>query len=111
MNQPTIDLDAEVQRYTELSEAIEQLNSERAQILVRLRSLTPAKYTTTYGVGVTVSAPARSFNLERAWATLTPEQQAVCVSPDPKKVKAQLPGVLVEAFMEEGTGDPKVAVK
>lgn len=111
MTETTIDLDAEIQRYTELSAAIDELTSERAVILERLRTLPVGKHATTFGVGVTVSAPARSFNLTRAWAALTPQQQALCVSPDAKKVKDQLPGVLVEAFMEDGTGVAKVAIK
>lgn len=63
------------------------------------------------GVTATVRAPSRRFNATRAWALLTPEQQAVSVSPDAKKIKAQLAPVLVEECMDEGAGSPVVSVK
>lgn len=108
---PVLDLDAEVRSYLELTDQIEQLTIQRAGILARIAQLQVGQHQTSYGVGVTISAPARKFNLSRAWEALTPEQRDLCASPDAKKVKAQLPGVLVEAFMEPGTGAPKVSVK
>lgn len=111
MTDTKIDLDAEVREYLELTDRIEQLTRERDDVKARIRKAGPGKYETSFGVGVTVTPPPRTFNGTKAWSMLTPEQQALCVSPDPKKVKAQLPAVLVEECMEEGTGEPRVLVK
>lgn len=106
----TTDLDADVRAYLDLTERIEELTAERENIKARLRQAGPGTHPTSFGVTVSVSTP-RAFNLERAWEILTPEQQALCSSPDAKKVKAQLPGVLVESFMVEGAGEPRVTIK
>lgn len=108
---PTVDLDHEVRTYLELTERIEELQVQRATIIARLRTLPAGKHDTTYGVGVSVSMPSRSFNSTKAWALLTPEQRALCVSPDAKKIKAQLPPVLTEQCMDEGTGEPRVTIR
>lgn len=109
---PAIDVDAEVRAYVDLTEKIEQLNAERAAITARLRAaLSTGKHDTTFGVSVSVATPSRSFNLERAWTMLTPAQQALCTSPDAKKVKAQLPPVLAEQCMDESNGDARVTIR
>jgi hypothetical protein len=107
-----VDLDAEVSEYVALTEKIEELTTQRAGILARLRdNLTPGKHDTTFGVAVSVALPSRSFNTDRAWSMLTPAQQKLCTSPDPKKIKAQLPPVLAEQCMDEGTGAPRVTIR
>ena len=63
------------------------------------------------GVTVTVRAPNRKFDLDGAWAALTPEQQALAVDRSAAKVKSFLPPVLAETFMKPGTGAPIVTVK
>lgn len=104
-------IDADVIRYLELGEQIEQLQMEQAQVKARLRDLGPGKHEAVSGVVVQVTPPPRSFNVERAWGMLQPEQQALCVSPDPKKVKAQLPPTLADACMDPGNGEPRVVVR
>ena len=110
-NAPTIDVEAEVAAYVALSEKIEQLQAEKANIVARLRGLGAGKHETSFGVNVTVSQPPRSFNADHAWNLLTEEQRAVCLSPDAKKIKAQLPPVLAEQCMVEGAGDARVTIK
>lgn len=106
-----IDVDAEVREYLDLNDQIDALSTRKAEILNRLRTLGTGQHTTSFGIGVTVSAPPRSFNVAKAFQALTPEQQALCMSPDGKKVRGQLPPVVAESFMEDGTGDPRVTVK
>lgn len=106
-----LDIEVEVRAYVDLTEKIEELNSERANIIARLRALEPGKHGTSFGVTVSVSEPSRRFNTTKAWAMLTPEQQAVCTSPDAKKIKDQLPPVIVDTLMEAGTGDRVVKVQ
>lgn len=108
---PADRLEALVRTHVDLTERIEALNAERANIVAQLRELGPGKYDTSFGVSVTVALPSRSFNATKAWSMLTPEQQAVCVSPDAKKIKQQLAPVLAEQCMDEGTGEPRVTVR
>lgn len=103
--------DADVQRYLELTEQIEELDAQRENIKDRLRDLGPGKHPTVGGLTVTVTPPPRSFNTDRAWAMLTPEQQALCVSPDAKKIKGQLAPALADACMDEGKGAPRVSIR
>ena len=110
MTKSKIDVDAEVARYLQLAEEIEARTGEQTAIKDRLRSVGVGKHETSFGINVTVSPPSRSFDLARAWAALTPEQQELCTSPDAKKVKAQLPGVLIESLMVPGKGDPAVKI-
>jgi hypothetical protein len=109
MSTDTLTLDDQVRRYLELTEQIEQLSMDREQVKAQLRETGVGRHETTYGVVVSVSANRR-FNVDRAWAALTPEQQALCLSPDGKKVRGQLPPDLAEAFMDE-VGEPRVVVK
>lgn len=102
--------DDDVRRYLDLSETIEALNAERETVKNRLRDLGPGKHPSVNGVTVTVTPPSRRFNPDRAWTMLTPEQQTLCVSPDAKKIKAQLPGVLLDQAYDEGAGSPVVKI-
>lgn len=105
-------LERDVAALLDLAEHIEKLQGEQADIKARLAARYPAgTYRTSHGVAVTVKSPSRTFNADAAWAMLTPEQQALCTKPDPAKIKAQLPGVLVDQLMVPGTGAPSVAVK
>jgi hypothetical protein len=109
---PEFDVDAEVRAYLEVAEKIEHLTSKAAAIKARLRENLPhGKTDTSFGMTVTVSPPSRSFDLAKALTMLTPEQLAVCQSPDAKKVKGQLAGAVVEALMLPGKGDDSVAIK
>lgn len=105
------DIDADVIRYLELGEQIEALQMQQAQIKARLRDLGPGKHEAVGGVVVQVTPPPRSFNLDRAWTMLTEEQRAAAVAPDPKKVKQQLPEVLIDACMDPGNGEARVTVR
>lgn len=105
------DIDADVIRYLELGEQIEQLQMQQNEIKVRLRNLGPGKHEAVGGVVVAVTPPPRSFNVDRAWSLLNDEQRPLCVSPDPKKIKAQLPPTLADACMDPGKGEPRVVVK
>lgn len=102
-------IDDLVSEYVDLAEHIAVLTAQLENIRARLRDLGPGKHPTTSGLVVTVT-PQRRFNLERAWGMLTPEQQALCVAPDPKKVKSQLAPALTEACMEPGAGHPVVKI-
>lgn len=109
--QPIGRLDDDVNAYLDLTERIEQLTSQRDTIKARLAQRGPGDHKTTGGAVVSVTEPNRRFNLERALTMLNDDQRALCMSPDPKKVKAQLPPVLAEDCMEPGTGALRVAVK
>lgn len=104
-------LDTDVSTYLDLTERIEQLEADRADVKARLAKLDVGSYPTASGVTVTVSLPSRRFNLGRAWTLLTEEQHSLCASPDPKKVKAQLPEVLLDECMDAGTGAKVVRIK
>jgi hypothetical protein len=105
----TLTLDDQVRRYLELTEQIEQLTMAREQVKAALRDAGIGRHETSYGVTVSVSSNRR-FNVDAAWSALTPEQQALCLSPDAKKVRGQLPPDLADAFMET-VGEPRVVVK
>lgn len=107
--QQTTTLDDDVRAYLDLSERIEQLTAERENIKARLRAAGVGRHETTFGVAVSVSSNRR-FNIDAAWAALTAEQQALCLSPDAKKVRSQLPPALADAFMEDA-GEPRVVIK
>lgn len=109
MTETTIDLDADVRAYLDLTERIEELTAERENIKARLRATGVGRHDTSFGVVVSVSANRR-FNIDGAWSALTPEQQALCLSPDAKKVRSQLPPALADAFMDDA-GEPRVTVK
>lgn len=107
---PLRDLDHLVGRYLDLKDEAEQIAGQMDTIKDQLRALGVGRHETNAGVTVTVQAPARRFNLDRAWALLTPEQQAVCVAPAAAKVKAQLAPVVAETCYDAGTGAPTVKV-
>lgn len=109
--QPIRTLDDDVATWLDLTERIEELTSQRDAVKARLALHGIGTHTTAGGVTVTVGAPPRRFNLERAWSMLTEDQKDVCTSPDAAKVKKQLPGVLVDDCYDEGTGAPRVTVK
>lgn len=104
-------LDDDVTRYTELADQIAELTAELKTVRRRLAAHGEGTHATASGLVVTVRPPSRSFNTDRGWTMLTPEQQLLCVSPDPKKIKAQLPGALLDACMDPGKGDPVVTIR
>lgn len=104
-------LERDVADYLDLAEHIEKLAAEQATIKARLAKRPIGKHVTRAGIVVTVNSPSRTFNSKKAWDLLTPDQQAVCTSPDAKKIKSQLAGVIVESLMEPGTGNPSVSIK
>ncbi len=108
---PLRSLDDDVLHVLRLQEQIEDLQSQLVAAKGRIADRGVGQYATATGVKVTVSEPPRSFDLERAWGLLTPEQQAVCQSPDSKKIREQLPPVLAEACMAAGTGKPRVTIR
>lgn len=106
----TTPVDDLVAEYLDLADRIQVLTAQQDNLRARLRDLGPGRHPTSSGLTVTVTPPSRRFNLDRAWEMLTVEQQTVCVAPDPRKVKAQLPPALTELCMEPGTGNPVVKV-
>lgn len=108
---PIRTLDDDVATYLDLTDRITQLEEQRNSVKARLAAAGPGAHPTSHGVTVSITPPPRRFNLDRAWTALTPEQQALCTSPDPKKVKSQLPEVLLDTFMDEGTGAPRVSIR
>lgn len=104
-------LDDDVAVVLDLQEQIEDLNSQLVAAKGRIADRGVGKHTTTSGVTATVTEPPRSFDLEKAWSLLTPEQQAVCQSPDSKKIREQLPPILAEQCMAAGTGKPRVTLR
>jgi hypothetical protein len=107
---PLHDIDQLVATYLEIQDQISGLNGQAAHIKAQLAGLGIGEHATTSGVSVKVREPNRSFNLDRAWTMLTPDQQKVCLSPDGKKVRSQLPEVLLEQCMDAGKGQPVVTV-
>jgi hypothetical protein len=108
--QPLHNLDHLVGRYLDLKHESEEIASQMEHVKDQLRALGVGQHETAAGVTVTVQAPARRFNLDRAWSLLTPEQQAVCVAPAAAKVKAQLAPIIAESCYDAGTGAPTVKV-
>lgn len=108
---PASSLDNEVLAWLDLTDKIEELEAERARIKTRLAAFGPGQHVATGGVVVTVGAPPRRFNRDRAWAFLTEDQKDVCTSPDDKKIKAQLAPVLLEECMDAGTGAARVTIR
>lgn len=104
-------LDDLVSRYVDLQAQIADLTDALEGVKSQLRDLGPGEHRTSNGAAVVVSPPPRRFNLTAAWSLLTEEQRAVAVAPDPKKVKAQLPEVLIDQCMDPGTGAARVSVK
>lgn len=103
-------LDELVERYLDLKDRAEQIAEQMEAIKECFRVLGAGQHATTSGITITVQAPSRRFNLDRAWSLLTPEQQALCVAPAAAKVKAQLAPVLAEQCYDAGTGQAIVKV-
>ncbi len=103
------DLDACVRTYLDLVERIEALTAERDSAKAALRELEIGAHPTSFGVTVHVAANRR-LDADAAYDALTAEQQALCQSPDAKKIREQLPPAAAEAFMRE-VGLPRVTVK
>lgn len=104
------DLTRDVELLLHVNDQIAELTAQAKEIKQRIA----AQGVGTHQAGpvaVVVRPPNRTFNLERGWSMLSPEQQTVCLSPDAKKVKAQLPETLIDACMDPGKGDPVVSVK
>lgn len=109
--QPIRTLDDDVATYLDLTERIEQLEQQRATIRARIAEHGPGSHATTHGVTVSITAPSRRFNIDRAWSLLNDDQKSICVGPDPTKVKKQLPPVLLDECMDPGTGAPRVSIR
>lgn len=107
---PLHDLDQLASTFIELADKIAQLQAQQDHIKDQLRDLGVGKHSSPSGIPITIQAPARYLNTERAWGMLTRQQQNACMSPDYKKARAQLPPVLLEQCMDEGTGKPIVKV-
>lgn len=106
------DAETVVARITELQEQAELIDIEIRKAKADLAANLDLGTHKVGDVKVTVSAPSRRFNVERAAAMLSDEQKAVCIvtALDSKKVKEQLPPVLLEQCMDPGTGNPIVRI-
>jgi hypothetical protein len=106
-------LDRDVKRYLELDDTVQQYLSEMNAIKARLRDLGDGQHEAPCGVHVSVTLPNRSFNLARAVDMLNDEQRDLARADgyDAKKVKNFLPPTLLEACMDAGSGDLRVAIK
>ena len=107
---PLHDLDQLASTFLDLADKIAQLTAQQDHIKDQLRDLGVGKHSSPSGIPITIQAPSRFLNTSRAWAMLTPAQQALCMSPDYKKARAQLPPVLLEQCMDPGNGNPVVKV-
>ena len=107
---PLRDLDQLATTFLELADKIAQLTAQQDHIKDQLRDLGIGKHLSPAGIPITIQAPSRFLNTSRAWAMLTDEQKAACMSPDYKKARAQLPAVLLEQCMDPGNGNPVVKV-
>lgn len=108
------EFDFDAQRYMELSEFLAEANDELTAIKARFRALGDGAHKAPCGVAVEVKPPNRTFNLDKAVALLNDQQKIASVADtayDPKKVKAQLPPVLLELCMDPGSGEARVSVK
>lgn len=113
MTLTTEQLAGSVARYAALTESIEMLEAERREIKRQIAAgLGVGASVDVAGCKVTVSAPARRFNLETARGFLTPEQVALATvtSLDAGKVKTFLPPILLDQAMDAGKGDPVVRI-
>lgn len=109
--QPIRSLDDDVAALLDLNDRIDDLESQRKAIRARLAQHPVGTHETSHGVTVTVAAPPRKFNRERGLAMLTEEQRELCYSLDEKKIKEQLPAVLLEQCMDEGAGALRVTLR
>lgn len=109
--QPLHDLDTLVATYLDLAERIEDLTRQQAHVKAQLRDLGVGEHQTSSGITVTVSAPSRRFNRSTALSLLTEEQKALCKDYSDALIKKQLPPVLLDQCMDEGTSDPIVRIK
>lgn len=105
-------LDDLVKRWAELDDQKAQIETEQAAIKAKLREQLERGSHELGGLSVTISAPARRFNVETARAFLTAEQVELCTvsSLDAKKVKGFLPPVLLDQAMDAGSGDDVVKI-
>jgi len=106
---PLHTIDQLVDTYLDLADQVAQLTAQQAHIKDQLRDLGIGQHKASHAT-VAVRPPNRYLNVDKAWNMLTPAQQALCTSPDGKKVRSQLPSVLLEQCMEAGKGDPIVSV-
>lgn len=104
------DAPATVARIVELAEQTERINAEIDELRRQLVQHLDLGTHQIAGVKVTVSAPSRRFNLDRALGMLNDEQKALVNAVDTKKVKSFLPPVLLEECMDPGVGGPVVRI-
>lgn len=108
--QPIRSVDQLVADYLDINDKIQALTGQADTIKAALRDLGIGRHATTSGIPVVVTAPARRFNIDRAWTMLTPDQQYLAVGPVAAKVKAQLAPVLLDQCMDPGAGEPTVRI-
>jgi hypothetical protein len=99
-------LDDIVNEYLDVSSALEKYEDRKREIAGEIASILGpgGRHEVVKGVGVTVSRPARRWDVNQARKVLTPAQlQAISVMvPDRKQADALLPGALVELCLVAG---------
>lgn len=100
----TEELRAEI---AQIDERLDELTTRRRAIVAHLAELPAGSYDTPAG-GFTVRPPSKRFDSERAYASLAPAAQKLCVGPIAALVKAQIPPAALPAFMVTPDGASNV---
>lgn len=105
-------LDELVKRYTMLGATIDELETERAEVLDRIRSYGIGQHVSLAGKVIKINPPNRKFNVARAAMILPEEIRGRCVSIawDPKLIKRELTQDQLDECMEPGTGSARVII-
>lgn len=108
----TEDIAGIVTRLRDLTDAKTTIDAEIDELKTRLRKAADVGHRVIFqGESLYTLQANRRFDVNLALELLAPSQITACqvVTVDPKKVKAQLPPVLLEQCMVE-QGDPKVVL-
>lgn len=105
-------LEALVAEYATLQARQAEITDRLNTIKAAIRDGLPTGSYTAAGLKVTIRAPSRTLNLQKAVALLPDEAKVLCqvTTYDAKKVKSLLAPAVLDLAYEPGTGNPVVSI-
>lgn len=105
-------VDVLIRQVAAIDERLEELRIRREQCIDQLRAAGPGKHLGLSGRTVSVTAPNRSFSVEKAAALIPEAVRATCLtwSYDAKMIKGLLTAEQADACYEPGSGSDRVKI-
>ena len=106
------EFDRDTKRYLQLEEIVTGIVTEQEAIKARIRTRGIGAHRTVSGIGVKITPPNRSFNLDTAVSMLDDGTLAQCHAEgyDAKKVRRFLTPDQTDKAMEPGRGQMRVSI-